>query len=177
MSASGGAGCCESDSKDMVSASGGAGCCESDSKDMVSASGGAGCRESDSKDMVSASGCVACCEFDSKDMVSEASVVLSGGVGFDCKDVVSEASAGAVTACRSVSCVAFARSTASVRLGWLDPVWVLLRWWFDLAWALPRLSVPLRGRVVCAAFHCLLFQIRCCALVLEHWKMSHHSRG
>ena len=39
---------------------------------------------------------------------------------FDCKDVVSEASGGAVTACRSVSCVAFARSTASVRLGWFD---------------------------------------------------------
>ena len=104
-------------------------------------------------------------------------VVLSGGVGFDCKDVVFEASAGAVTACRSVSCVAFARSTASVRLGWFDPVWVLLRWWFDLAWALPRLSVPLRGRVVCAAFQGLLLLIRCCALVLEHWKKSHHSRG
>ena len=42
-------------------------------------------------------------------MVPEA----SGGAGWceaDCKDVVSEASAGAVTACRSVSCVAFAPS-------------------------------------------------------------------
>ena len=172
---------------------------------MVSASGGAGCCESDSKDKMSVASLVPRIWCPRLVVLGVASlipriwcprlvvlgvaslipriccprrrVVLSGGVGFDCKDVVFEASAGAVTACRSVSCVAFARSIASVRLGWFDPVWVLLRWWFDLAWALPQLSVLLRGRVVCAAFQGLLLLIRCCALVLGHWKKSHHSRG
>ena len=43
--------------------------------------------------------------------------------------------------------------------GILDPVWVLPRWWFDLAWVLLRLSVPFRGRDAGCDCFCRVFWV------------------